>query len=148
MSGPSNLFINAYMYAVNKAAYKVMGKAGIMISRLATDDLLHFLREKSVLGDKPSLEDVEKLFTEDLAIAEKLEIEEDDYGMRITLRGLRVSDFLRKIQEERFEPVACPLAGVILRVCEMHAGCRLTLRGFDILDPTTVSFRCSKVKQA
>jgi len=52
MSGPSNLFVNAYMYAVNKVAYKVMGKGGITISRLATDDLIEFLREKGVLSDR------------------------------------------------------------------------------------------------
>jgi hypothetical protein len=147
MSGPSNLFVNAYMYAVNKAAYKVMGKGGITISRLATDDLIKFLREKGVLSDRPSVEEIKKLFIEDLAIADQLEIEEKECDLNITLRGLKISDFLKKVQEEGFEPVACPLSGVILRVCEMHAGCRLVLRGFEVVDPYTVTFRCGKIKQ-
>jgi hypothetical protein len=135
------------MYAVNKAAYKVMGKGGITISRLATDDLIEFLREKGVLSDRPSVEEIKKLFIEDLAIADQLEIEEKECDLNITLRGLKISDFLEKVQEEGFGPVACPLSGVILRVCEMHAGCMLALRGFEVVDPYTVIFRCGKIKQ-
>jgi len=47
--------------------------------------------------------------------------------------------------EESFEPVACPLASVILHVCEMMCGCRLVLRGFKVPDPTSVRFECVAV---
>ena len=143
----SNLFINTYMYAINKATYKTMGRAGITISRLAIDDLIRFLREKGVLDERPSIEDVQRLFTRDLAIADHIEIEEKDCDLTIVLRRLKISDFLEKIQEEKFEPVACPLSGVIIRVCEMHAGCRLVLRGFQVIDPYTVAMKCTKMPE-
>jgi hypothetical protein len=100
MSGPSNLFVNAYMYAVNKAAYKVMGKGGITISRLATDDLIEFLREKGVLSDRPSVEEIKRLFIEDLAIADQLEIEEKECELSITLRGLKSRTFSRRFRKK------------------------------------------------
>jgi len=145
VSKPTPLFVNLYMYAVNKAAYKVLGRGGLALSRAASEELLSYLKRNGYLPEKPSWEDVKRLFVEELGLADDMVFSREGSSVTIEMRGLKVAEFLKLTREENFEPVACPLASVILHVCEMMCGCRLVLRGFKVLDPTTVRFECATV---
>lgn len=143
MSKPTPLFTNLYMYAINKAAYKVLGRSGLVLSRAASEELLSYLKRNGYLQAKPSWEDVKRLFVEEMGLADDMVFSREGNNAIIEMRGLKVAEFLKLTREENFEPVACPLASVILHVCEMMCSCRLVLRGFKVLDPTTVRFECA-----
>ena len=145
MSKPTPLFVNLYMYAVNKAAYEVLGRSGLVLSRAASEKLLNQLKRCGLLSEKPTWEEVKRLFVEELGLADDIVFSREGNGVVIEMKGLKVAEFLRLTVEESFEPVACPLASVILHVCEMMCGCRLVLRGFKVPDPTSVRFECVAV---
>jgi len=146
MECPSTLFINLYLYAINKAIYRTMGRAGTAALRLVTDDLVKFLREMGLLSEKPSLEEVQKLLTKDLAIVDEMEIKETDSEVFIVLWGFAFSEFLRRAQEEKFEPVAYPFVEVIAKIYETNSGFRLAIRSFDIVGTDTIVVRCTKMR--
>jgi len=143
--GPSRLFIVAYMYAVNKAAYKVLGKGGIVLSRATSDELIDYLARRGVLSEEPSVDEVKRLFVEKLNVAEDMYICEKEDTVIVELRDMKIAEFLELVKREKFEPVACPLIEVIIRVCERSVEGKLVVKKIDMPDPTKVSIVCKKI---
>jgi|UniRef100_A0A7C3WNK2 hypothetical protein len=144
--GPTPLFTNIYIYAVNKAASRVLGKSAVVLTRSVSEDLWSCLVSRGLIPPNPSFEDLRKLFVEKLGLAEDLSFEESGEVVAIVLRGLTVSEFLEAATRERFEPVVCPLASILVRACENMSGGKLVLQRFEIVDAGTVRAVCTRVK--
>ena len=144
--GPTPLFANLFMYAVNKAAARILGKGALALTRGVSEDLWNYLVSRGLVPPNPTLEDLKELFVEKLGLAEDVLIEEEGDKLTITFKGLTVSDFLEAAMREGFEPVVCPLASILLKACENMSSGRVALQRFEIVDPRTVRVVCKRVK--
>lgn len=143
MEGPSPLFANLYMYAVNKAAFRVLGRSALVLSRSVAEDVWSYLVSRGLAPPNPTFSDLRRLFVETLRLAEDVEVKNEGDLVTITLKGLTVSDFLESAMREGFEPVLCPLASILVKACENMKEGRLRLLRFEPLDSRTVRVVCS-----
>ncbi|RLE94864.1 MAG: hypothetical protein DRN04_02115 [Thermoprotei archaeon] len=143
--GPSRLFIVAYMYAVNKVAYKVLDKGGIVLSRAASDELIGYLVRRGVLSKESSVDEVKSLFVEKLKVAGDMCICEKGDTVVVELKNMKIAEFLELTKMEKFEPVACPLIEVIIKVCEKSIGGKLVIKKIDVPDSTRVNIVRKKI---
>lgn len=144
--GPTPLFVNLYMYAVNKAASRVLGKSAVVLTRGVSEDLWNYLVSRGLIPPNPSFEDLRKLFAEKLGLAEDVVLEESGGEVTITFRGLTVGEFLEAAAREGFEPVVCPLASILVKACESMSSGKLVIQRFQVVDARTVKVVCSRVK--
>ncbi len=142
---PTPLFANLFMYAVNKAASRVLGKSALILSRSVSEDLWNYLVSRGVIPPNPTFDDLRRLFVEELGVAEDVTVEDGGETVVITIRGVTLRDFVEALKRERIEPVVCPLTSVLVKMCENMSSGKLVLQRFELLDGPTARVVCKKV---
>ncbi|MEZ0346867.1 MAG: hypothetical protein ABWK01_09965 [Infirmifilum sp.] len=145
VQGPTPLFIEGYLYAVNKAAYKVLGKSAMALARSVADSIWNHLVARGLIPSEPTFDDIKRLFVEHFKLASDVRVVEEEGGVTLVLEGLTISGFLETAAKDGFEPVLCPLSAVLTKACENMKGGKLAIRRYEIVDPSTVKIHCAYV---
>ncbi|MGB9709366.1 hypothetical protein [Infirmifilum uzonense] len=142
--GPTPLFINVYMYAINKASARVLGKSATVLSRCVTDDLWQYLVSRGLLPEKPSPEDLRRLFVETLGVARDVVYEEKSGEVIFTFKGVTLREFMEAIMKERLQPVVCPFTSILAKACEEMSTGKLVIWKIEPLDAENLRVICRR----
>ncbi len=127
MKSVNPLFVSALYYGINKGIGEVMGSGGMVLSRVTSKAMLEFLREKGILHENMSDDEVKELFVKVLGLSEDLEIQEDEMEVSFVIVKPTLVDFLKKVTEENIKPYICPFIHILAKVYENGKDYKLML---------------------
>ncbi len=127
MKSVNPLFVSALYYGINKGIGEVMGSGGMVLSRVTSKAMLEFLREKGILHENMSDDEVKELFVKVLGLSEDLEIQEDEMEVSFVVVKPTLVDFLKKVTEENIKPYICPFIHILAKVYENGKDYKLML---------------------
>ncbi len=127
MKSVNPVFVSALYYGINKGIGEVMGSGGMVLSRVTSKAMLEFLREKGILHENMSDDEVKELFVKVLGLSEDLEIQEDEMEVSFVVVKPTLVDFLKKVTEENIKPYICPFIHILAKVYENGKDYKLML---------------------
>ncbi len=127
MKSVNPVFVSALYYGINKGIGEVMGSGGMVLSRVTSKAMLEFLREKGILHENMSDDEVKELFVKVLGLSEDLEIQEDEMEVSFVIVKPTLVDFLKKVTEENIKPYICPFIHILAKVYENGKDYKLML---------------------
>ncbi len=127
MKSVNPVFVSALYYGINKGICEVMGSGGMVLSRVTSKAMLDFLREKGILHENMSKDEVKELFVKVLGLSEDLEIQENEREVFFVVVKPTLVDFLNKLMEENIKPYICPFIHILAKVYENGKDYKLML---------------------
>ncbi len=123
----SSELVSALFYGINKGIGDVLGEGGAVLGRRASMSIVEFLKEKGMVKENMSNEEIRKLFVEEFGLAEDVQILEEDKKVTFKIVKPTLVDFLKAIMEKGLTPYVCPFVGVLALIYSESKGVKLMM---------------------